>query len=146
MPVLQLLKNFPTFYGTWRFISMFTRALHWSQSWYTSIQSIPSHLNSLRSILTLSTHLHLGLPSGLFPSDFPTNTLYPFRCYPICATCPAHLTLLDLIILTILGKKYKLWSSSFCSPFQPPIISSLSLIQIFSSTHCFQTPSPMLHP
>jgi hypothetical protein len=30
----------------------------------------------LRSILILSTHLHLGLPSGLFPSDFPTKTLY----------------------------------------------------------------------
>jgi hypothetical protein len=28
---------------------------------------------SLRSILTLSTHLRLGLPSGIFPSGFPTN-------------------------------------------------------------------------
>jgi hypothetical protein len=36
---------------------MFTRALHWSLSWARSIQSIPSHPISLRSILILSTHL-----------------------------------------------------------------------------------------
>jgi hypothetical protein len=28
---------------------------------------------SLRHILTLSCHLHLGLPSSLFPSGFPTK-------------------------------------------------------------------------
>jgi hypothetical protein len=28
-PVAQLLKNFPIFYGTRRFITVFTRALHW---------------------------------------------------------------------------------------------------------------------
>jgi hypothetical protein len=32
-PILQLLKNFPAFYETWRFITVFTRALHWSLSW-----------------------------------------------------------------------------------------------------------------
>jgi hypothetical protein len=43
LPLAQLLKNFPTFYGTWRFITVFTRALHWSLSWARSIQSIPPH-------------------------------------------------------------------------------------------------------
>jgi hypothetical protein len=28
-PVVQLLENFPPFYGTLRFIIAFTRALHW---------------------------------------------------------------------------------------------------------------------
>jgi hypothetical protein len=32
LPTVQLLKNFPAFYGTRRFITVFTRALHWSLS------------------------------------------------------------------------------------------------------------------
>jgi hypothetical protein len=42
-PIVQPLKNFPAFYGTWRFITVFTRALQWSLSWARSTQSTPSH-------------------------------------------------------------------------------------------------------
>ena len=39
-------------------------------SWATSIQSIPPHPTSWKSFLIFSSHLRLGLPSGLFPSYF----------------------------------------------------------------------------
>jgi len=35
MAVTQLVKKFPAFYGTRRFITVFTTALHWSLSWIT---------------------------------------------------------------------------------------------------------------
>jgi hypothetical protein len=35
----------------------------------------PNH-SSLKSILLLSTHLRLGIPSGLFPSGFPPFMLH----------------------------------------------------------------------
>jgi hypothetical protein len=41
-------------------------------------KSKPSHPIPLRTILILSTHLRLGLPSGLLPSGFPTNIIYAF--------------------------------------------------------------------
>jgi hypothetical protein len=46
----------------------------------------------LQSTLILSTHLRLGLPSGLFPSGFPTIILYafgfPHSCYTPCSSHP----------------------------------------------------------
>ena len=42
-------------------------------------QPNPVHIptpTSWRAILILSTHLHLGLPSGLLPSGFPSKTLH----------------------------------------------------------------------
>jgi hypothetical protein len=65
----QLVKKFPSFYGTRRFITAFTSGHHLSLTWASSIQSIPSHPTSWRSILILSSPLRLSLPSGYLPSD-----------------------------------------------------------------------------
>ena len=88
---LQLVKKFPAYHGTRRFITALTSVRHLSLPWASPIQSIYPLPTSWRSILILSTHLHLGLPSGLFPSSFPTKTLYTPLSLPIRATCPAHL-------------------------------------------------------
>ena len=104
---LQLVKKFPSFHGTRRFITALTSVRHLSLSWASPIQSIYPHPTSWRSILLLYTHLRLGLPSGLFPSGFPTKTLYTSLSSLISATCPAHPILLDFITRTILGEEYK---------------------------------------
>jgi len=73
---LQLVKKFPAFHGTRRFITALTSVRHLSLSWASPIQSLYPHPTSWRSILILSTHLRLGLPSGLLPSGFPSKILY----------------------------------------------------------------------
>ena len=97
---LQLVKKFPVFYGTRRFITALTSVRHLSLSWASPIQSTYPHPTSWRSSLILSTHLRLGLPSGLFLSGSPTKTLYIPLSSPIRATCPAQRILLNFITRT----------------------------------------------
>ena len=108
----QLVKKFPTFYGTRKFITAFTSAPHLSLSWASSIHSIPPHPTSWRSILILSFHLFLGPPSDLFPSDFPTKTVYKHLPSTVRATCSVHLILLDLTTRTIFGEHKSFGSSA----------------------------------
>ena len=71
---LQLVKKFSAYHGTRRFITALTSVRHLSLSWASPIQSIYPHPTSCRSILILSTHLRLGLPSGLLPWHTPANS------------------------------------------------------------------------
>ena len=83
------------------------------------------HPISLTSISILSSHLHLGLPSGVFPSGFSTKILYMPLLSPICATRPSHLILLNFITQTILGEEYRLLSPSLYSFLHSLVTSSL---------------------
>ena len=77
---LQPVKKFPAFYGARRFITALTSARHLSLSWASSIQSIPPHPTSWTSILILSSHLRLGLPSVIFPSYYYYYYILTPRC------------------------------------------------------------------
>jgi len=73
------------------------------------------HPTSWRSILILSSHLSLCIPSGLLLSGFLSKTLYIFLFSPLCTTCLTHLILLNFITQTILCEEYRSLSSSLCS-------------------------------
>ena len=79
---LQLVKKFPAFHGTRRFITALTSVRQLPLSWVSPVQSIYPHPASWRSVLILSTHLRLGLTSGLFPSGFPSKTIYTPSPHP----------------------------------------------------------------
>ena len=68
---LQLVKKFPAFHRTRRFINALTSVRHMSLSWASPIQSIYLHPTSWRSILILSTHLRLVSPVDSFPPVSP---------------------------------------------------------------------------
>ena len=95
---------------------------------------ILSHISPVHSPLILISHLHLGFPSYLFPSGFPTKTLYATLLSPTCATCPGHLILLDLITRIIFREQYRSFSSSLCSFLHCPLTSSLLGPNILLST------------
>ena len=78
----------------------------------------------LRSILILSSHLHLGLPKGLFPAG-KQQILKSLLPSSILTTWPIYINLLDLITLNMLGKRYKLLSSLLWSLAHSPFSSFL---------------------
>jgi len=102
----------------------------------------PPHPTSRRSILILSSHLPLGLPSGVFSPSFHTKALYTPLLSFIRAECPDNLILHDLSTRKVLGKNYRSLGSSTCSLLHSPVISSLLGPNILLSTLFSNTLSP----
>ena len=91
------------------------------------------------SIFILPSYPFLGLTNGYCPSCLPTKTQCAPLPYPIRATCPAHLILLDFITRTIFGEQYRSLSSSLCNFLHSAVTPSLSgpntlLNTLFSNT------------
>ena len=142
---LKLVKKFLPFHGTRMFITALTSVRHLSLSWASPIQSIHPHPSSWRSVLILSTHLRLGLPSGLFPSGFHTKTLYT----PSPQQYAPHAQLISFFSISspaqywVRGTNHLAlrYAISYIPPLPRP-----SWVQIFSSTPCSQTPSASFPP
>jgi hypothetical protein len=62
---------------------MFTRAWHWTLSWYRPLHFTPSYSSSWRYTLILSSHLCQDIPHGLFS----------LRFYDQCSICISHFTI-----------------------------------------------------
>ena len=139
---LQLVKKFPTFYGTRSFITA-----------HTSLRLPVSILGQPNPVHIPISHLLEIHPNIIHPSTprspkwslslrFPhQNPIHPLSS-PIRATCLAHLILLECITHTILGEDYKSFSSSLCNLLQSPVTSSLLgpnilLNTMFSNTLSF---------
>ena len=141
---LQLVKKFPAFHGTQRFITALTSVRHLSLSWASPIQSIYPHPTSWRSILILSNNLGLGLPPKWSPSlRFPPARPYtPPSPHPYMPHAQPISFFSILITRTILGEEHKSFSSSLCNLLHSPVTSSLLgpnilLNTMFSNTLSF---------
>ena len=89
---LQLVKKFPAFHGTWRFITALTSVRHLSLSWASPIQSIypSSHLLEIRpNIIHPSTpRSPQWSPSLWFPQKDPIHP--PLLTYTRHMPSPSH--------------------------------------------------------
>jgi hypothetical protein len=100
-------REIPAFYGT---LADKSRLLGPTTSYFNPFHDPELYL---RSSLMLSFHLYLGLQSGLFPLSpgFLIISLYSFRVSSLRGACPAHLFLLDWIVLLMFGGRGKWWNS-----------------------------------
>ena len=128
----QLVKKFPAFYGTGRFITAFTSARHPSLSWARSIQSMPSHPTSWRSILILSSHLRLGLQSGFSPRSLHQRPVYTSTLPHTCCMPPTSF-FSSWSPQKIISEECKSLTSSLCSFLHSLVTSSVTT---YKNTRC----------
>lgn len=101
LTVPQIVQKLSAFYGTRRFITVFTRAQNVSLSW-AALSTVP-----LRSFFKTLLPFTPEPSMFLFPSIFPTKILYAFLFPLTRIPFPAYLILLDLIVRKIRSEVHK---------------------------------------
>jgi hypothetical protein len=136
--ILHILRNPKVYYGIYKcpppvpILSQFNPVHATSSSYF------------LKSILILSSHLCLRLPSRLFPSGFPTKTLYAPLLSPSRATWPGHHILFYLITQIIFVEEYRPLSSTmqffplscYLVPLRSKYSSQRAILKCRQSTCC----------
>jgi len=127
------------FYGTWRFITSFTRAVpFWSQT--NPSHACPPNHTSWRCILIRASHLCVGLQSSLVSLGyFHQNSIWTSPISHVCS-----LILLDLISRVIFSEEYRSLNSSLCGLLHSTATSSFLGLNVFAITLFLNTISLFL--
>ena len=91
-----------------KLITAFTSVCHLSLSRARSSHFMPPHPTSWRSILILSSHLYLGLPSGLFPQVSLPKPCIHLSSPQYMLHIPPSLSFVSIFITrTLFGEEYR---------------------------------------
>jgi hypothetical protein len=122
-PVAKPLKNFPIYYGTQRFITVFTRALHWSLSRARSIQSIPSPTWS--SLMLSPSHKS----AFVYNTKFGSSSLKELKCRHNCRITSCNSTFCPHAAFIGVCSRFEI-NNVYFPTFQPTLFDCLWLSQI----------------
>ena len=90
-----------------------TKALHWDLSCASLVKDPQVCLMSFISPSTVLLHVVLGLPLLLFPSGVQCSAVLTIASCSLQSTCPIHLHLLLLMVVSMFSSLHLLYKSSF---------------------------------
>jgi hypothetical protein len=123
--IARLVKKFPIFYGTRRFITVFIRARHWTVlGQMNSVHNLAPYFFKTRFHCLLYSHLCPGLRSRPLPLGSPTNFRIHFSVPRVLNNPSIYPTLYD---------HPNIWGRvKFCSSSYAGLISSILLLLLLS--------------